>query len=276
MSNGCKAPGAIAEVLSSEVCVKKATNDWWRIAILGFLAGAFIAFGGELATMAGLGVADKLGVGIQKFLMGSVFSVGLMLVVIAGAELFTGNNLMIIGTIEKRITVGKLLERWLLVYITNFIGAIFIAWLMYKSELWKTGGNAWGEFAINIAKGKATLAFWPAFWRAIGCNWLVCLAVWMAFASSDVVGKIFGIYFPIMAFVASGFEHIIANMYFIPMGLFLKGNEAFAAMTGLEGLTWGNMLVKNFIPVTLGNMVGGVFFVGTLYFWAYLKKGKGQ
>ncbi len=268
MSN-FKSPAVVAETFSKEICVKKAIGDWWRIALLGFLAGAYIGFGGELATMAGLGVKEALGLGFQKFLMGSVFSVGLMLVVIAGAELFTGNNLMVLAAYEKRATLGKVLSKWGIVYLANFIGAFFIAYLMYVSKIWASGG--WGEFAVNIAVGKVNLDFWPALVRAIGCNWLVCLAVWMAIASNDVVGKVFAIYFPIMAFVASGFEHIVANFYFIPMGLFLKGTEL-AGNIDVSTLTIQNMIIKNFIPVTIGNIIGGAFFVATFYFWAYLKK----
>ncbi|MDD3627008.1 MAG: formate/nitrite transporter family protein [bacterium] len=264
-----KSPAVVAETLAREICVKKATGNWWRIALLGILAGAYIGFGGELATMAGLGVADKLGLGFQKFLMGSVFSVGLMLVVIAGAELFTGNNLMVLAAYEKKTTVGQVLTKWIIVYLANFIGAFLIAYLMYASKIWAGGG--WGQFALKIAIGKVNLDFYPAFIRAIGCNWLVCLAVWMAIASNDVVGKVFAIYFPIMAFVASGFEHIIANFYFIPMGLFLKGTEV-ASGIDVSSLTIGNMIVKNFIPVTIGNIIGGAFFVATIYFWTYLKK----
>ncbi|HDS09167.1 MAG TPA: formate/nitrite transporter family protein [Firmicutes bacterium] len=269
MSN-FKAPAVVAETLSKEICVKKATGDWWRIALLGILAGAYIGFGGELATMAGLGVADKLGLGFQKFLMGSVFSVGLMLVVIAGAELFTGNNLMVLAAYEKRTSLGQVLAKWVIVYLANFIGAFFIAYLMYVSKIWESGG--WGQFALNIALSKVRLEFWPALFRGIGCNWLVCLAVWMAIASNDVVGKVFAIYFPIMAFVASGFEHIIANFYFIPMGLFLKSADFASTVSGLGDLTIGSMIVKNFIPVTIGNVIGGVFFVATFYFWTYLMK----
>lgn len=267
----CLKPANIAESLSQNVCVKKATSSLTNLLILGFLAGAFIAFGGELSTMASVGTANGVSLGFSKFLAGSVFSVGLILVVIAGAELFTGNNLVILSWLDKKIGAGQLLRNWAVVYVANFIGAVFIAVLMYYSGLWKTGGNEWGVTAANIAVAKCNLSFTEAFFRAIGCNWLVCLAVWMAIASKDIVGKIFAIYFPIMAFVASGFEHVIANMYFIPMGLFLKGT-AVAHTVNMETLTWGSMVVKNFIPVTLGNIVGGAFFVGVLYWYVYLRQ----
>lgn len=265
----CLKPANIAKSLSESICVEKVQKSLASMIILGFFAGAFIAFGGELSTMVTVGTA-RISVGISKFLAGSVFSVGLMLVVIAGAELFTGNNLVIISALDRRIKTRAVLRNWAIVYAANFIGAIFIAVLMYYSGLWKTGGNEWGITAATIAVSKVNLSFTEAFFRGIGCNWLVCLAVWMAIASKDVVGKIFAIYFPIMAFVASGFEHVIANMYFIPIGLFLKGT-GIAATVNMESLTWGSMVVRNFIPVTLGNVVGGAFFVGVLYWVAYLR-----
>lgn len=266
----CLKPINVARSLSESICVEKVHSSAINLLVLGFFAGVFIAFGGELSTMVTVGTAKGLSVGISKFLAGSVFSVGLMLVVIAGAELFTGNNLVIISALDKRIGFSQVLRNWVIVYAANFVGAVFIAVLMYYSGLWKTGGNEWGATAATIAVSKVNLSFTEAFFRGIGCNWLVCLAVWMAIASRDVVGKIFAIYFPIMAFVASGFEHVIANMYFIPMGLFLRGTEV-AAVVNMESLTWGSMVVRNFIPVTLGNIIGGAFFVGILYWVVYLR-----
>ena len=266
----CLKPINVAKSLSESICVEKVHSSVINLLVLGFFAGVFIAFGGELSTMVTVGTAKGLSVGISKFLAGSVFSVGLMLVVIAGAELFTGNNLVIISALDRRIGFSQVLRNWVIVYAANFLGAVFIAVLMYYSGLWKTGGNEWGATAATIAVSKVNLSFTEAFFRGIGCNWLVCLAVWMAIASRDVVGKIFAIYFPIMAFVASGFEHVIANMYFIPMGLFLRGTEV-AAVVNMESLTWGSMVVRNFIPVTLGNIIGGAFFVGILYWVVYLR-----
>jgi formate/nitrite transporter len=162
---------------------------------------------------------------------------------------------------------------WVIVYIANLLGSLLLVYIMYKSTLWMTGGGAVGQTAIGIANGKVNLTFAEAFYRGIGCNWLVCLAVWMAFAAQDIVGKIFGIFFPIMAFVASGFEHCVANMYFIPMGIVLKGTDALsefsAALPGIENLTWGGFFIDNLIPVTLGNIVGGAIFVGVAYFMCY-------
>jgi formate/nitrite transporter len=196
-----------------------------------------------------------------------------MLVVICGAELFTGNNLMTIGLSRGQFGMKGIVYNWVIVYIANLLGSLLLVYIMYKSTLWMTGGGAVGQTAIGIANGKVNLTFAEAFYRGIGCNWLVCLAVWMAFAAQDIVGKIFGIFFPIMAFVASGFEHCVANMYFIPMGIVLKGADALsefsAALPGIENLTWGGFFIDNLIPVTLGNIVGGAIFVGVAYFMCY-------
>jgi formate/nitrite transporter len=223
-------------------------------------------------------MAAYFGIGFTKLLGGAVFSVGLMLVVIAGAELFTGNNLMVTSTLAKEISIRTMLKRWILVYIANFIGSIILALLFYLSGLWNTSGGALGQTAVKIAYGKVSLGFWEAIIRGVGCNWLVCLAVWMALAARQTVGKIFAIFFPIMAFVAIGFEHCIANMYFIPTGIFLR---AWAGVEAPEGfnptiLNWGTFAVKNLIPVTIGNMIGGGLFVGMSYWGAYLRPSKSQ
>ncbi len=267
----------------SEVCKKveetskqKAEMPLRCLVILGILAGVYIGFGAELSTIVTHDLTEHLGVGFSKFLAGSVFSVGLMLVVIGGAELFTGNCLMLGCVMQHNIKVGKLLRNWGTVYLSNFVGALFLVGIMYYSGLWKAGHLGVGAKALAIANGKANLPFVEAFCRGICCNWLVCLAVWLAVAGQDIVSKILGIYFPIMAFVASGFEHSIANMYFIPMGLLLKGNSSVVAASGLtetlNNLTWSRFLIGNLIPVTLGNIVGGAFFVGGAYYSTYLRK----
>ena len=244
--------------------------------LLGILAGAFIGFGSELATITTYDMPKYLGVGFTKFIFGSVFSVGLMLVIIAGAELFTGNNLIIIGVLTREGKLSGVFNSWFWVYLANFVGSLLLVWMMYATGLWKTGNLAVGAKALAIANGKVNIAWGEAFARGIGCNWLVCLAVWMAVASRDIIGKIFGIFFPIMAFVASGFEHCVANMYFIPMGLLMKGNASIVAAAGLANklgnLTIKGMFLNNLIPVTLGNIVGGSICVATVYWLVYLKK----
>jgi len=275
-----RTPAMVAKSLSEEIGVKKATGSWWRVFILGMLAGVFIGFGGELSTMVTCDLAKYTGVGFAKFMAGTTFSVGLILVVMAGAELFTGNNLMIMSSLDKKVSWGRLLGRWGWVYLANFVGSIILVWIMYGSGLWKIGNLAVGAKALNIANAKVNLTWTEAFCRGIGCNWLVCLAVWMSLSSRNVIGKIFAIYFPIMAFVASGFEHSIANMYFVPLGIYLKGQSAVVAAANLTGklnnLTWGAFWINNEIPVTLGNIVGGAFFVGFIYWLTYRKGEKSK
>ncbi len=269
----CRAPANVADTLTNDVCVKKVQSSFWRLTILGILAGVYIGFGAQLATLVGHDLAKFAGVGFARFVQGAVFSVGLMLVVIAGAELFTGNNLIMLSVLDGKASIGKLFYNWVVVYFANLVGSILLVVLMYWSELWKMNGNLVGAYALGIANSKASLAFLPAFARGILCNWLVCLAVWMAIASRDITGKIFAIFFPIMAFVASGFEHSVANMYFIPMGIFLKSIPAVVEAAGvpdLTNLTWYGFFVRNLIPVTLGNIVGGAGFVASLYWIVYV------
>jgi formate/nitrite transporter len=271
-----KAPPTIAETVAQKVSVTKVTSPWLSVMVLGILAGAYIGFGGLLSTTVTFDMAKSFGVGFTKLVGGAVFSVGLMLVVVAGAELFTGNNLMVSSALAREITFGTMVKRWILVYIANFIGSIILALLFLGSGLWKTGGGALGATAVKIAYSKVSFGFGEALVRAIGCNWLVCLAVWMALAARQTVGKIFAIFFPIMAFVAIGFEHCIANMYFIPTGLFLHTWAGVLAPEGVEPgiLSWGSFLFKNLLPVTIGNIIGGGLFVGMSYWGAYLRPQK--
>jgi formate/nitrite transporter len=268
-----QAPRTIAETVAQKVGVAKATSPWLTVFVLGILAGAYIGFGGLLSTTVTFDAASKWGIGISKILSGATFSVGLMLVVIAGAELFTGNNLMVSSVMTREITFGTMLKRWGIVYLANFVGSIFLALLFYFSGLWKTGDGALGAAAVKIAYNKVALGFGEALWRGIGCNWLVCLAVWMALAARQVIGKIFAIFFPIMAFVAIGFEHSIANMYFIPTGILLMNGAGFTNVPGVDPnlLGWINFLWRNLLPVTIGNIIGGVVFVGMSYWGAYLR-----
>ena len=230
---------------------KKATESFFELFIFAVLAGIYIAFGANVATAVLSG--GTLDAGLAKFLSGSVFSVGLMLVLIPGSELFTGNILMTIGFIYRRYSFMRVLRNWLVVYFGNLTGAIFIAWLTYKSGLLGYPGDftAAGKVAVGIAETKMGLGFIEALSRGILCNMLVCLAVIMCIASRTITGKIFGIYFPIMAFVASGFEHSVANMYFLPAGLMAKG----------EFTSRFFAIFNNLVPVTIGNVIGGLLVV---------------
>ncbi len=268
-----KAPKTIAETVASTVGVGKVTSPWFTVLILGILAGAYIGFGGLLCTTVTFDLGPIVGIGFKKFMAGSVFSVGLILVVIAGAELFTGNNLMISSVMTKDIGFGTMTKRWILVFVANFIGSIILALIFYFSGLWKAGNGALGAAAVGIAYGKVNLTFLEAIVRAIGCNWLVCLAVWMALAARQIIGKIWAIYFPIMAFVAIGFEHCIANMYFIPAGIFLHSWAGVSGPMAFDpaSLSWVSFLWKNLLPVTIGNIIGGAVFVGMSYWSAFLR-----
>ncbi|MBQ7559331.1 MAG: formate/nitrite transporter family protein [Synergistaceae bacterium] len=236
--------------------IKKANFSALNQFILGILAGAFIAFGSQAANMISHAINNPA---LAKFIAGLIFPAGLILVVLAGAELFTGNCLMIMALLEKKITLKKLLRSWIIVYIGNLIGGIFIAFLISKSG--QLNNELLKEFTIRVAKNKISLSFCNAFILGLLCNWLVCLAVWLTFGASDTAGKILAIFFPIWLFVASGFEHSVANMYYIPAGIFAGG----------EGLAWGAMFTKNLLPVTLGNIAGGAVFVGFIY-WLVNKK----
>jgi formate/nitrite transporter len=271
-----RAPKTIAETVAQTVGVAKATSPWFTVFILGILAGAYIGFGGLLSTTVTFDTAAKWGLGFTKILAGAAFSVGLMLVVIAGAELFTGNNLMVSSVMSREITLSTMGKRWAVVYLANFIGSILVALLFYYSGLWKTGDGALGVAAIKIAYNKVMLTFSEALWRGIGCNWLVCLAIWMALASRQTIGKIFAIFFPIMAFVAIGFEHSVANMYFIPTGIFLINGAGMTNVAGVDpnALGWISFLWRNLLPVTIGNIIGGAVFVGMSYWGAYLRPTK--
>ena len=278
--SGFNSPGRIAyEVV--EIGKAKTNLSISRMILLGILAGAFIGVGSQLAIITTLDLPKYLGTGFSRFIFGSVFSVGLILVIIAGGELFTGNNLILIGVLSREVSLGKMIRNWLWIYFANFLGSLLLVWLVFETGIWKMSNFAVGVEALTIANGKVCLSWCEAFTRGIGCNWLVCLAIWLSMASRDITGKILGIYFPIMAFVTLGFEHSIANMFFIPMGLLLKSNpDLVARITDLPGklnnLTLRGLFIDNLIPVTLGNIIGGSFFVAAIYWLIYLrKKGKG-
>jgi formate transporter len=255
-------PEEIAERVQS-VGAAKARLPLLTQLILAMLAGGFIGLG---ALYFSLVASDaSLGFAASRLLGGLAFSLGLILVVVAGAELFTGNNLQVMAWAARRITTAELLRNWLVVYLGNFIGALSLALLVLWSQHWRMNGDGVGVTAVKIAAFKAALPFWEAFFRGILCNVLVCLAVWLALAGRTVVDKIFAIVFPISAFVAAGFEHSIANMYFIPLGIMVRERLGAAA---LPPVTWAG-LITNLVPVTLGNVVGGAGMVAAVYYLVY-------
>jgi len=250
-------------------CTNKTKLCFLSLFMLSILAGAFIALGAEFYTLV---IFDSnLSVGLTKTLGGIAFSLGLILVVIAGAELFTGNNLLMMGFASGTVTYKQLLKNWGVSYLGNFIGSLSIVFLMFFTNLWKMKDYMLGAKMVLIAADKVNLTFLEAFSRGILCNALVCLAVWLCFSARSVVSKIAAIVFPITAFVASGFEHSIANMYFIPMGISLKQNGdvisqvmQMAPNASLDRLNVMGFL-GNLLPVTIGNIIGGAVMVGLVY-----------
>ncbi len=255
---------------------QKANLELGPMFLLACLAGAYIAMGAVFATTAAAGTSGIWPFGVTRALMGLVFCVGLVLVVVSGAELFTGNTLMSIACLDKRITFGGLMRNWLIVYSGNLVGSLTIALLTTIGKTYTFGGGALGITALSIANVKLTLGFWQALALGILCNFLVCLAIWMTFSARTVSDKILAVIFPISAFVAAGFEHSVANMYFIPAGLFIKLFDptfATGAIPDLSNLTWGGFFINNLLPVTLGNIIGGGLLVGMVY-WAVYLRGK--
>jgi len=247
-------PVRMAE-LAEKAGVAKATMPIAELSVLGILAGVFIAFGGLFFLVAISG--SELGYGPTKMLGGLAFSLGLILVVIAGAELFTGNNLIVMAWAHGHISLAGLLRNWLIVYVANLVGSL----LMVVAVLWSgvVAGTV-AETAAGAAQAKVALSFDQAFVRGILCNTLVCLAIWLSYAARRVTGKVLAIIFPITAFVALGFEHSVANMFLIPLGLWIAGDSVLMPT------------VANLIPVTLGNIIGGAGFVAGTYWFCYLRK----
>jgi formate/nitrite transporter len=255
--------------------VRKAEAPALTMFILAVLAGAFIALGAVFATTVAAGTSAELPFGLSKLLIGFVFCLGLILVIVGGAELFTGNNLIVMAWASGKVSTQNLLRNWGIVYVGNFIGSVGTAVLVFLSRQYTFGGNAIGATALNIANGKVSMDFMQALVLGVLCNILVCLAVWLTFSARSTIDKIAAIIFPITAFVAAGFEHSVANMYFIPIGLLIKQfDPQFVASVGVDltGLTWGSFLANNLLPVTIGNIIGGSVFVAAVYWTVFLRR----
>ena len=269
--------------------VREAEMPFLKTFMLAVLAGAFIALGAIFATTIGAGgmavtAPDRtvafntsLPYGVTRLLMGLVFSLGLILVVVGGAELFTGNNLIVMAWANGKVTGSALLRNWIIVYLGNFVGSIGTVILMFLTKQYTFGANSVGITALKIGVAKVDLTFLQAVALGILCNALVCLAVWLTYSARSTIDKIFAIIFPITAFVAAGFEHSVANMYFIPYALFIKDfDPAFVTTVGdkvphLDLLTWQAFFVKNLIPVTIGNIIGGAVLVAAVYWAIFLR-----
>ncbi len=259
---------------AEDVGVQKAESPSTATFTLAVLAGAFIALGGIFATTVATGTAGAMPFGVSRLLVGIAFCLGLILVIVGGAELFTGNNLIVMAWASRRVTTVGLLRNWGIVYLGNLVGALGTVTLMFLTRQYTGAGGSVGSTALSIAAGKVSLGFIEAIFLGIMCNILVCLAVWLSFSARSTVDKIAAVLFPITAFVAAGFEHSVANMYFVPIGLFIKYfDPAFASASdmALTHLTLGNFLASNLLPVTLGNIIGGSLFVAAVYWLVYLK-----
>ncbi len=261
--------------------IARAAMDPLAVFVLSVLAGAFVSFGAVFATTVGagnIGPDAVLPYGVMRLLTGIVFCAGLILVVVGGAELFTGNNMLVMAWAGGKVTTRAVLANWTIVFIGNFIGAIATAALVFLSTHYTFGGGAVGLNALVIANGKSALDLVPAFVLGILCNALVCLAVWMCYGARTSIDRVVTVIPPISAFAAAGFEHSIANIYFIPTGLFIKSAAPESFWKGIgkspadfPALTWDNFFFANLIPVTAGNIVGGSVMVAAVYWFVYLR-----
>jgi formate transporter FocA len=277
------------------VGVRKAEAALLTMFALSVMAGAFIALGAIFATTVWAGgVAIKaadgtvafttaMPYGLQRFMGGLVFCLGLILVVVGGAELFTGNNLIVMAWANGKVTTLALLRNWAVVFVGNFVGSIGTAAMLFLSKQYTYGSGAVGLTALNIAKSKCELDFFQAIMLGILCNALVCLAVWMTFSARSTIDKIAAIIFPITAFVAAGFEHSIANMYFIPIAIFIKGYAPASFWESIgktpadfSTVTWSNFFIDNLLPVTIGNIIGGAVLVAAAYWLVFLRPNRNR
>ena len=267
-------PSAMAEK-AEDLGSRKARMDATTVFVLAALAGAFIALGALFSTVVSVG---EMSFGIARLSSGVVFSLGLILVVVGGAELFTGNNLIVMAWASGRISLGELLRNWGIVYIGNLFGALVIALLVFGSGHYSFGGGEVGRQMLMIAESKSAYGFFSALCLGVLCNVLVCLAVWLAFSARTTTDRILAVVPPVAAFVAAGFEHSVANMYFLPVGLLVKSFAPDSFWTAISssadnygGLTAGAAVFANLLPVTLGNVVGGAGMVGLVYWFVYLR-----
>ena len=255
--------------------VRKAEAPLLATFTLALLAGAFISLGAVFSTTVAAGASGVVPYGIVRLLAGLVFTVGLVLVIVGGAELFTGNNLIVMAWAGRKVSSRGLLRNWGVVYAGNFVGAIGTVVLVFVSRQYTFGGGSVGTTALATAAAKVDYGFVQALALGVLCNALVCLAVWLTFSARSTIDRIAAIILPIAAFVAAGFEHSIANMYFIPIGLFIKGfDPSFTAASGVDvsRLTWQSFLLANLLPVTVGNIIGGAVLVAAVYWFVFLHR----
>lgn len=258
---------------SEEVGETKANMAAMPTFVLAVLAGAFIAWGGAFSTIVVTGGDVPMPFGVMKLLGGLAFSLGLILVIVAGAELFTGNNLIVMAWASRRVTTLQVLRNWLIVFAGNFAGAVGIAFLVYFSGFADQGSGAVGETMLKIGAAKCSLTWTHAIAAGIGCNVLVCLAVWLCMGARSVSSKILAILFPVTAFVATGMEHCVANMYFVPAAMLVKQARGVGDL--YPEINFTDFIVNNLLPVTLGNIIGGAVLVGLVYWFVFLRRENG-
>ncbi|HCC78176.1 MAG TPA: formate transporter FocA [Anaerolineae bacterium] len=264
---------------AEEIGVRKAAMPFFSLFTLSVLAGAFIALGAMFAIITAAG-SSALPYGVARVLVGLTFCIGLILVVVGGAELFTGNNLIVMAWASRKVSTSSLLHNWAVVYLGNFVGSVGTATLVFLTRQYTFGAGSAGEAALNIASSKVGLGFVQAVMLGVLGNVLVCLAVWLSFSARSTTDKILAIIFPITAFVAASFEHSIANMYFIPYAILIKSfDPAFVISLAekapdLSRLTWSGFFLNNLLPVTIGNIIGGAGLVAVTYWFVYLSKKK--
>ncbi len=283
-TNDYISPDNLVQDFAKDMMPKKAGFGKIKTMILAILGGSLVSFGAQVSLCTMCGTESVLGWGLARLIGAIMFSTGLMMVVLTGAELFTGNIMMVFSVIKKKTTVRKLLRNWTIVYIGNFIGCLIIAFLVYQSGIAFSADNELGILGLKTAINKTNLTFAEAFSRGILCNWLVCLAIWMASCTKYVIGKIFAVLFPISTFIACGFDNSIANMYFLANGLLIKRipeivAESEIASQAILNLSWQSSIFNNLIPVTLGNIVGAIVFVVLIFWAAYIRvdqKGTGS
>ncbi|MDD2419277.1 MAG: formate/nitrite transporter family protein [Bacteroidales bacterium] len=260
-----------------ETGIKKASFPFGKTMLLSFLAGLFIALASVGSNVIAHNIDD---IGLAKYLAGLIFPTGLILVVVAGAELFTGNNLISIATLDKKVTLSKFVKNLALVWTGNLAGSVFVAVLIFYSGQLDYSEGLLGAYSIKVGVLKTNMTYLNLFTSGILCNILVCLAVWMSYGATDIAGKALVIFFPIWLFIASGFEHSVANMYYISAALMASSNPEFMDLAmntynfdleSFENLTWVGMFTNNLLPVTIGNLTGGALFVGAWYYWSYKK-----
>ena len=257
-------PGDVAERLC-EAFSEKASMPISNLFVLSVLAGAYVGFGCYVYLVVSSDASRFIGAGLAGIVSGVVFSLALILIVVGGAELFTGNGLQVLSCLSGRVGLGAVLRNWAMIYVGNLVGALILVALVFGSGIYSSNGGLVAERAVALASYKVQLGFWDALLRGVLCNWLVCLAIWLAATAEDTTGKILACIFPVSAFVASGFEHSIANMFFIPLGI-LVGGAGSAPGLDVAGI------ISNLVPVTLGNIIGGGVLVAATYWYVYIRK----